>query len=128
MQETPRDRAFGLLLEIELLAGRRRCCARVTVGGLPLVRRVDATAVKLKEKAEGQGSTERFEAYAADAVAQLVVSSVDETKRASGGELVIVCDLYAWRRGHAHPVRCSTSSTAVPSLSRSPESCPRTPS
>ena len=71
--------------------------------GLPFVRRVEATAVKLKEEAKSQGSTERFEAHAADALAQLAASSsVDGSKRTSGVDLVIVCDIYAWRRGHAH--------------------------
>lgn len=70
--------------------------------GLPFVRRVEATAVKLKERAKTQGSAERFEAHAADALGQLVASSAGGSKRTSRGELVIVCDIHAWRRGHAH--------------------------
>ena len=72
--------------------------------GLALVRRVELAAVRARRAARAGGAgRERFEVYAADALAGLVAGggSVD-SKRSGPAELVIVCDLFAWRRGHAH--------------------------
>jgi hypothetical protein len=77
--------------------------------GLPFVRRVEAAALRRRREARVGGNTsDRFEAYAADALADLVAGAAngdgaDQTTRPSSTELVIVCDLFAWRRGHTHP-------------------------
>ncbi len=71
--------------------------------GLPLVRRVELGAVRGRRAARAAGgSAERFEAYAADALAGLVAGS-SESGPSVSAELVVVCDLFAWRRGHTHP-------------------------
>jgi 5-methylcytosine-specific restriction endonuclease McrA len=72
--------------------------------GLPLVRRVElatARARRAARRAEGAG-VERGDAHAADALAALTAGAASP-KRSDRTELVIVCDLYAWRRGHTHP-------------------------
>ena len=72
--------------------------------GLPFVRRVEAAALRARRSARASGrDTERFEAYAADALAALVAGSTNDTRSTPAAELVVVCDLFAWRRGHAHP-------------------------
>jgi Domain of unknown function (DUF222)/HNH endonuclease len=82
--------------------------------GLALVGRVEAAALRRRRAARGRGApTERFEAYAADALADLVAATGTGTgggggdggegRRPAGRELVLVCDLFAWRRGHTHP-------------------------
>jgi Domain of unknown function (DUF222)/HNH endonuclease len=75
--------------------------------GLPLVRRVEAAALRRRRAARAAGgSRERFEAHAADALADLVAGAVSGAELArppEGVELVLVCDIFAWRRGHAHP-------------------------
>jgi hypothetical protein len=77
--------------------------------GLPLVRRVEAAAVRRRDTGRAAGDTgERFEAHAADALAELVAGGTapaggGRPKRPRHAELVLVCDLFAWRRGHAHP-------------------------
>jgi len=67
--------------------------------GLPLVRRVEVTALRLRRTASKD--REAFEAHAADALAQLVGGA--QHGRSLHAELVIVSDLFAWRRGHTHP-------------------------
>jgi HNH endonuclease len=73
--------------------------------GLRFVRRVEAQALRRRRSARaGGGEPERFEAHAADALAELVAGATDDhRKRDDRTELVLVCDLYAWRRGHSHP-------------------------
>ncbi len=77
--------------------------------GLQFVRRVEAAAVRRRRAARAKGYTsERFEAHAADALAELVAGAGapaggEGTKRPERAELVLVCDLFAWRRGHTHP-------------------------
>ncbi|HUB69309.1 MAG TPA: aldo/keto reductase [Acidimicrobiales bacterium] len=73
--------------------------------GLPLVRRVEVTAARLRNARKASGAPERFDAHAADALAMLVAGSSEGklTKRPARAELVVVCDIFAWRRGHAHP-------------------------
>jgi hypothetical protein len=85
--------------------------------GLPFVRRVEAAAVRRRRAARAAGYTsDRFEAQAADALAELVAGATDaggstgaaaptggeRSKRPGSIELVLVCDLFAWRRGHTH--------------------------
>ncbi len=77
--------------------------------GLPFVRRIEAAALRRRRAARAQGDTgERFEAHAADALAALVVGAGtgadgEGPQRPDHTELVLVCDLFAWRRGHTHP-------------------------
>ncbi len=72
--------------------------------GLPLVRRVELAAVRARRAARAAGgSPERFEAYAADALAGLVAGGTESPPPSASAELVVVCDLFAWRRGHTHP-------------------------
>ena len=74
--------------------------------GIPLVTRIEREAARAHRDARRHGSRALFEASAADA---LVALCRGEEKGGGRGkrpsqraELVIVCDLYAWRRGHAH--------------------------
>lgn len=82
--------------------------------GLPFVRRVDREALRLRRAARqaanqsgDNAGVERFDAHAADAVAALVASSGSAADggraRRSEVDLVIVCDINAWRRGHSQP-------------------------
>jgi Domain of unknown function (DUF222)/HNH endonuclease len=72
--------------------------------GLPFVRRVEATALRARRSARAAGrDLECFEAYAADALAAIVAGNTNGTRSSPPAELVLVCDLYAWRRGHTHP-------------------------
>lgn len=74
--------------------------------GLPFVRRIDSAAVRLRRAARAAGGTlERFDAYMADAATQLVAAAgaPTETPPSPRVDLVLVCDIYAWRRGHSHP-------------------------
>lgn len=67
--------------------------------GVALVNRIDAEALRLSRRA-GKDAHERFEAEAADA---LVALASGKASGPSGRtELVVVCDLKAWRRGHTH--------------------------
>ena len=69
--------------------------------GLPFVTRIEREAARRHRLARRAGSSERFESHAADA---LVALGADAAAGTSTGrtDLVVVCDLYAWRRGHAH--------------------------
>jgi hypothetical protein len=74
--------------------------------GLPFVRRVEADAVRRRRAARAAGqNVERFETCAADALAGLIAGAggAEQSKRPGPVELVLVCDLFAWRRGHTHP-------------------------
>jgi hypothetical protein len=75
--------------------------------GLPFVRRIEADALQRRRAARARGDTsERFEAHAADALAALGArrgGAGDGAKRPDNAELVLVCDLFAWRRSHTHP-------------------------
>lgn len=73
--------------------------------GVPLMARVEQAASAAKRQARAASDSEELEkwaAYAADAFAQ-ICSPTEAGKRAVRAELVIVCDLFAWRRGHGHP-------------------------
>jgi hypothetical protein len=69
--------------------------------GLPIVNRLDAETDPIRREARRGGSTEPREAHAADALVHLL-DGVGKG-RANRADLVIVADLRAWRRGHAHP-------------------------
>lgn len=73
--------------------------------GVPLIARLEAAAAEAKRAAraaDGSAEPEKWEAYAADAFAQMCAANDDGQKRSARTELVIVCDLGAWRRGHTH--------------------------
>jgi len=73
--------------------------------GLPFVKRIDAAALRLRKAVRARGEkAERFEAYAADALAQAVCSSGADPDSASPRvDLNVVCDLNALRRGWKEP-------------------------
>lgn len=69
--------------------------------GVPFMTRLEREADRLRREAkEAGGEIETWDAYAADAFAEMI------SGRGTGGrwqtDLTIVCDLRAWRRGHAH--------------------------
>lgn len=72
--------------------------------GLPLVRRIELHAHKLRNAAKQETDTEveSLEAYAADAMVDLLNQTGDPKPRSTQTELFVVCDLRAWRRGHTH--------------------------
>lgn len=69
--------------------------------GLPIVNKLDAETDRVRRAARRAGSAEGREAHAADAFVRLLEGG--GKGRANRADLVIVCDLRAWRRGHAHP-------------------------
>jgi hypothetical protein len=70
--------------------------------GLPLIRRVETGALRARRAARAAGKPdERFEAYRADALAAIAADSKAGQSNIHA-DLVIVCDLFAWRRGHTH--------------------------
>jgi hypothetical protein len=70
--------------------------------GVPFVNRIELAAQRLERAAQqGGAGRERFEAYAADAL--VAIATGDGAARSTRADLVIVCDLFAWRRGHTHP-------------------------
>ncbi|HET6965212.1 MAG TPA: HNH endonuclease signature motif containing protein [Acidimicrobiales bacterium] len=73
--------------------------------GVPFIHRLERAAERARRTARAaapSAPTERWEAHAADAFAELCAGSA-ESRRSNRTELVIVCELNAWRRGHAHP-------------------------
>ena len=76
--------------------------------GLPLIRRLELRAHKLRQaakqaaKADPNVEVESWDAYAADALVELLSGSDESKPRAANTELFVVCDLRAWRRGHTH--------------------------
>jgi len=72
--------------------------------GLPFLNRLEHLAQRLRRDASARGGTaEPFERYASDAFAALTRGGEPGVRSDSTRtELVIVCDLRAWRRGHAH--------------------------
>lgn len=69
--------------------------------GIPFANRLEAETQRFRRKAKKDGAEpESFEATTADAFASLVMSG--GRSRPPTTELVIVCDLYAFRRGHSH--------------------------
>lgn len=70
--------------------------------GVGLVHRLERAAERGRRRARQHGTTpEPFEAHAADALVALCAGT--PTGGRERAELVVVCDLFAWRRGHAHP-------------------------
>jgi hypothetical protein len=68
--------------------------------GLPLVNRLDAETDRLRRRARRDGSQEPREVHAADALVQMAGGGQGKARSA---DLTIVCDIHAFRRGHAHP-------------------------
>lgn len=71
--------------------------------GLPLLRRLERDTASRYRQARRQQLNESWEACQADALAALCAEGGNGKPRRAKVELVIVCDLNAWRRGHAHP-------------------------
>jgi hypothetical protein len=69
--------------------------------GLPFVHRLDAETDRQRRHAKRDGRPEAWGAHAADAFLKLAAGA--GTGKAHRADLVIVCDLRAFRRGHAHP-------------------------
>jgi hypothetical protein len=71
--------------------------------GVAFVHRVERAAQRLGREAAAAGNSagQRFEAYAADALA--AIANGEGAQRKDRADLVIVCDINAWRRGHANP-------------------------
>jgi Domain of unknown function (DUF222)/HNH endonuclease len=68
--------------------------------GVPIVNRLDAEAERLRRAAHRRGIDEPYHAYLADALVSLLGGQ--GRGRPIRSELVVVCDLAAYRRGHAH--------------------------
>jgi 5-methylcytosine-specific restriction endonuclease McrA len=68
--------------------------------GLPFIRRIELATHRARRNVD-LTKRERWEAHAADALATLGAGQAAPT-RSDRAELVIVCDLFAWRRGHSH--------------------------
>ncbi len=70
--------------------------------GLPLVHRIDAETDRLCRQAKRDGRRQQWDAHAADALVQLASGPSTGKSKAHRADLVVVCDLRAFRRGHAH--------------------------
>ena len=76
--------------------------------GVPFVRRLELRAHKLRNAAKQRAKedpsfeVEAWDAYAADALMEMINQADGTGPRAGQIELSIVCDLRAWRRGHTH--------------------------
>jgi hypothetical protein len=68
--------------------------------GVPLVNRLEAETGRIRREARRAGSTDSYAAHAADALAKMV--SGEGKGHVTRADLNLVCDLRAWRRGHAH--------------------------
>lgn len=67
--------------------------------GIPLVNRLDTECDRVRRAARREGGTESREAHAADALVRLFEGKGRGRSRAA--DLVVVCDIDAWRRGKA---------------------------
>jgi len=72
--------------------------------GVPFVNRLERDAQRLRRAAKQRGDiVEGFEAFAADAFADMIQGrAAPATSKRRDVHAVIVCDLRAYRRGHAH--------------------------
>jgi hypothetical protein len=68
--------------------------------GVPIVNRLEADAERLRVAARRTQVEEPFHAHACDALAGMLTG--DGPGRSTHAELVLVCSLNAYRRGHAH--------------------------
>ena len=69
--------------------------------GVPIVNRLQAGTDRVRAAARRAGSEEPYAAHAADALAQLVLGTGEAGPVRA--DLVLICDINAYRRGHAHP-------------------------
>jgi hypothetical protein len=70
--------------------------------GVPFINRIELAAQRARRAVfQAGGERERFDAYAADAL--VAMATGEGPARSSRADLVIVCDIFAWRRGHTHP-------------------------
>jgi hypothetical protein len=68
---------------------------------VPFINRLELAAQRARRGVhQAGGERERFDAYAADAL--VAMASGEGPARSWRADLVIVCDLFAWRRGHSH--------------------------
>lgn len=87
--------------ELGMLCGTFRLPPDV---GVPLVNRLDRATDRLRRDAKRCGNAERWEQHAADALVAMADDRAEPADRSSSRapDLVIVCNLPAWRRGHTH--------------------------
>ena len=86
--------------DLGMVAGTFRLTPDV---GVPFVNRLERQAQRLRRATKQHGdAVEGFEAYAADAFAQMIQGSPTAKSKRREVDTVIVCDLRAWRRGHTH--------------------------
>jgi hypothetical protein len=69
--------------------------------GVAFVNRLDAQTDRRRRQAKGEGRHEQRDAYAADALMDLVAGA--GKGKAQRADVVFVCDVAAYRRGHADP-------------------------
>jgi hypothetical protein len=79
----------------------RFCGALPPTVGIGIANRIEAEASRLRRDAGPTGRLEPFEAYAADALVAMLHGQ--GRGPASRADLIVVCDLGAFRRGHPHP-------------------------
>jgi hypothetical protein len=91
--------------ELGMVAGTFRLTPDI---GVPFVNRLEREAQRLRSAARRRAETvERFEAYAADAFAEMIQPTAAPTKtKRRDVDVVVVCDLRAYRRGHSHDCEC----------------------
>jgi 5-methylcytosine-specific restriction endonuclease McrA len=72
--------------------------------GVPLINRLEAEAERLRAAARRAGAPEPYPAYMSDALAAMLSGAGPGSSKSPPGraELVLVCDVGAYRRGHAH--------------------------
>lgn len=68
--------------------------------GVPIVNRLDAETDRIRRAERRDGTDEPRSAHAADALVAMVAGG--GRPKATSAELVVVCDLGAFRRGHLH--------------------------
>lgn len=89
--------------ELGMVSGTFRLTPDV---GVPLMNRLERDAQRLRRAARRRGDvTERFETNLADAFVAAITGPITPGKaetKTRNVDLVIVCDLNAYRRGHAH--------------------------
>jgi hypothetical protein len=79
----------------------RFCGGLVPEVGIPFINRLDAETDRLARQARKEGRQVSREVLAAEAFASIVEGG--GKGKARSADLVVVCDLGAFRRGHAHP-------------------------
>ena len=87
--------------ELGMVCGRFRLPPDV---GVPFINRLDRATNRLRREAKPRGNAEQWEQHAADALVAMTGEGVEPADRSPSRapDLVIVCDLPAWRRGHTH--------------------------